>query len=79
MERFSVSLAQLSSVQEAPVAAAAGDMLIEDGGAHENKAPVQSTANRFAALRGFIAATMDQNPAFAAQHRAIGGNGVKGS
>ncbi|ROV96562.1 hypothetical protein VMCG_07807 [Cytospora schulzeri] len=85
MERFSMSLAQLSSVQEVPVvpaaagAGAGAERMMEDGGADENKAPVQSTANRFAALRGFIAATMDQNPAFASQHRAIGGNGVKGA
>lgn len=75
MERFSMSLAQLSAVREAPaVPAAAGVQgMMEDGGADENKAPVQSTANRFAALRGFISATMDQNPAFAAQHRGVGG------
>ncbi|ROV90475.1 hypothetical protein VSDG_08446 [Cytospora chrysosperma] len=86
MERFGVSLAQLSSVPEVPVVPVvpgdgpgAGERMVEDGGADENKAPVQSTANRFAALRGFIAATMDQNPAFAAQHRAIGGNGAKGA
>lgn len=84
MERFGMSLAQLSAVREVPVvagpagaaaAAAAERMVEEDGGADENKAPVQSTANRFAALRGFISATMDQNPAFASQHRALGGSG----
>ncbi|KUI60961.1 hypothetical protein VP1G_08161 [Cytospora mali] len=79
MERFGMSLAQLSSVKEVPVPAAGGERMMEDGGADENKAPAQSTANRFAALRGFISATMDQNPAFAAQHRAIGGNGAKGA
>ncbi|KAK7730573.1 hypothetical protein SLS53_008963 [Cytospora paraplurivora] len=79
MERFSLSLAQLSAVREVPVVAApagaAAESMVEDGGADENKAPVQSTANRFAALRGFISATMDQNPAFASQHRALGGSG----
>ncbi|ROV90399.1 hypothetical protein VPNG_10024 [Cytospora leucostoma] len=83
MERFSMSLAQLSAVREVPVVAAASsagsgaaaESMVEDGGADENKAPVQSTANRFAALRGFISATMDQNPAFASQHRALGGSG----
>lgn len=78
MERFGMSLAQLSAVREVPVVAGpagAGAAVEEDGGADENKVPVQSTANRFAALRGFISATMDQNPAFASQHRALGGSG----
>lgn len=66
MERFGMSLAQLETVKEAdvPPPAAVGDAKME--GVEE--APAASgAAGRFAALRGFIAATMEQNPAFAAR------------
>lgn len=69
MERFGISLAQLETVKEADVpkvtpAAVGGDAKME--GVEE--APAASgAAGRFAALRGFIAATMEQNPAFAAR------------
>lgn len=79
MERFGMSLAQLSTVQERannnkiqPTYAAAAnsstigvaETTIE--GVVETSQPTRSAAaNRFAALRGFIAATMEQNPAFA--------------
>lgn len=89
MERFGMSLAQLSTVKEAGVDAASSsslpaaqipsaplaaldDDMMED--VHEGKQqqkqqppppPPSSAANRFAALRGFISATMEQNPAFA--------------
>ncbi|KAG8157190.1 hypothetical protein KVR01_012898 [Diaporthe batatas] len=78
MERFGLSLAQLSTVREqpAPTPAAAEGMNVEDkDGEEENRAPVQSTAGRFAALRGFIAATMEQNPAFSRQNGLAGRTG----
>ncbi|KAK2611623.1 hypothetical protein N8I77_004954 [Diaporthe amygdali] len=73
MERFGMSLAQLSTVKEQPVAQQQVDMDVEEkDGEEENRAPVQSTANRFAALRGFISATMEQNPAFSRQNGLAG-------
>lgn len=74
MDRFGRSLAQLSSVREQPVAQPRQtemDVELKDG-EEENRAPVQSTANRFAALRGFISATMEQNPAFSRQNGLAG-------
>ncbi|KAL1868914.1 hypothetical protein Daus18300_005750 [Diaporthe australafricana] len=74
MDRFGRSLAQLSSVREQPVVPAQQtemDVELKDG-EEENRAPVQSTANRFAALRGFISATMEQNPAFSRQNGLAG-------
>ncbi|KAB5580117.1 ribosome biogenesis protein SLX9-domain-containing protein [Coniochaeta sp. 2T2.1] len=65
MERFGRSLAQLAAVPSV-----AGDMEVEETGEKKEEGekgtqqqPV-STANRWAALRGFISATMEQNPAF---------------
>lgn len=75
MERFGLSLAQLSTVQERPQQSRPeAEMVdVEDkDGEEENRAPVQSTANRFAALRGFISATMEQNPAFSRQNGLAG-------
>lgn len=75
MERFGMSLAQLSTVKEQPAVATTQEaqMDVEDkDGEEENRAPVQSTANRFAALRGFISATMEQNPAFSRQNGLAG-------
>lgn len=74
MERFGLSLAQLSTVQETPRQQGEAEMVdVEDkDGEEENRAPVQSTANRFAALRGFISATMEQNPAFSRQNGLAG-------
>lgn len=78
MERFGMSLAQLSTVREQPAPVPARgqqqvEMDIENkDGEEENRAPVQSTANRFAALRGFISATMEQNPAFSRQNGLAG-------
>lgn len=74
MERFGLSLAQLSTVQETPQQQREAEMVdVEDkDGEEENRAPVQSTANRFAALRGFISATMEQNPAFSRQNGLAG-------
>lgn len=74
MERFGVSLAQLAGV-----AAAAGtgagtgtggaekmdaDMGGKQGTGVETQTQGQGTSSRWAALRGFISATMEQNPAF---------------
>lgn len=73
MERFGRSLAQLAAV-----GAAAGDGGMEgmDTGERTNgqeqdaemrmgvSESSSSTSNRWAALRGFISATMEQNPAF---------------
>ena len=73
MERFGRSLAQLTSVKTAAAAAAAGSgsggsgrqekMETEGAVAQEAQAQTQ-TSSRWAALRGFISATMEQNPAF---------------
>ena len=73
MERFGLSLAQLSTVKEQPSQHQQVEMDVENkDGEEENRAPVQSTANRFAALRGFISATMEQNPAFSRQNGLAG-------
>ncbi|RKU40044.1 hypothetical protein DL546_000836 [Coniochaeta pulveracea] len=54
MERFGKSLAQLQQMT--------GEQ--DKGPQTETTAPVPSTSSRWAALRGFISATMEQNPAF---------------
>lgn len=80
MERFGRSLAQLAMIPPAPAPAGvaekvkggkaeSGDMEVEkqdgDGPAKSGQQQQQSaTSNRWAALRGFISATMEQNPAF---------------
>ncbi|KAK1770060.1 ribosome biogenesis protein SLX9-domain-containing protein [Phialemonium atrogriseum] len=73
MERFSRSLAQLATLPgaggkgEGGAAAAAEAMETEAAGvaaAVPASASSSSTSSRFAALRGFITATMEQNPAF---------------
>ncbi|KAI0869732.1 ribosome biogenesis protein SLX9-domain-containing protein [Hypoxylon argillaceum] len=72
MDRFSHSLAQLNAMG---VAAAGADTQVENGSeATDGQAqaqseaqthgPTASTASRWAALRGFISSTMEQNPAF---------------
>ncbi|KAJ4297417.1 hypothetical protein N0V88_004339 [Collariella sp. IMI 366227] len=79
MERFGRSLAQLANIQTAASAAAvtvAGGM----GAAGQEKMDTEmtgekkgeqtqptATSSRWAALRGFISATMEQNPAFLQQ------------
>lgn len=89
MERFGMSLAQLSTVREAdstPTNAATNSTTVVPAlppttttgpettmeGVVETSQPPSAAANRFAALRGFIAATMEQNPAFA-NKSALGG------
>jgi hypothetical protein len=79
MERFGRSLAQLANISTASAtaagvstAAAAGAGQSEkmdtegekgtQGG--ETQAQTAATSSRWAALRGFISATMEQNPAF---------------
>lgn len=68
MERFGKSLAQLAAVQgtEAEGTDMEVEKLGEKKGGEETQATTapQSTSNRWAALRGFISATMEQNPAF---------------
>lgn len=77
MERFGRSLAQLSGIPasgppsgaHATTAAAAEtkEMDTEMGAAGQEGSgtqPTSATSNRWAALRGFISATMEQNPAF---------------
>ncbi len=78
MERFGQSLAQLVTVKEGTTAgqqqpsttAPAGKTAQEGDGMDvetEGQTAVQeqsATSNRWAALRGFISATMEQNPAF---------------
>ncbi|KAJ8106792.1 hypothetical protein ONZ43_g6941 [Nemania bipapillata] len=66
MDRFSHSLAQLNAMG---VAAASAEMQVEaksdDTDAQaQTQTPTTSTASRWAALRGFISSTMEQNPAF---------------
>ncbi|KAI1382059.1 ribosome biogenesis protein SLX9-domain-containing protein [Hypoxylon crocopeplum] len=80
VERFGVSLARLSTVEEKMVEVEVeaeakveqseeggmrGVVVEEAQGTGTGTGPAQmSTANRFATLRGFISATMEQNPAF---------------
>ncbi|KAI0854269.1 ribosome biogenesis protein SLX9-domain-containing protein [Daldinia vernicosa] len=77
VQRFGVSLARLSAVAEKEVQVQMD--VVEQGGKEESAVVVEetrddvttipapapvSTTNRWAALRGFISATMEQNPAF---------------
>lgn len=85
MERFGVSLAQLAGVQESTTAAdtTAAPSQVHDvamegvqqqhGEKRQEEQEKSTSANRFAALRGFISATMEQNPAFAQRDAAVGG------
>ncbi|KAH7189542.1 ribosome biogenesis protein SLX9-domain-containing protein [Fusarium flagelliforme] len=59
MERFGVNMATLAAQQEKSV----GDEKMAEE-KKDTPAPAP-TANRWAALRGFISSTMEQNPAFA--------------
>ncbi|KAI6093675.1 ribosome biogenesis protein SLX9-domain-containing protein [Hypoxylon rubiginosum] len=73
VERFGVSLARLNAVPEQQQQQKMMDVDQDaaEGGKNENEDEAQalapaamSTTNRWAALRGFISATMEQNPAF---------------
>ncbi|KAH7134213.1 ribosome biogenesis protein SLX9-domain-containing protein [Dactylonectria macrodidyma] len=83
MDRFGVSMAKLTATPEVQqTQAPAGlkrDAHDDDDGdddmdeqqdkaANTAPAPVPVTANRWAALRGYISATMEQNPAFTNQN-----------
>ncbi|KAH0491072.1 hypothetical protein TgHK011_002515 [Trichoderma gracile] len=69
MARFGVSMAQLSSV---PAAAQTQGTALNKNPVTETKTPEETkqpvpppaVSNRWAALRGYISATMEQNPAF---------------
>lgn len=90
MERFGAVSAQLAGVREVAAAesTAASAVANEDegedeemGGAgaavHQQPQQPSVAANRFAALRGFISATMEQNPAF--QQRVDAAAAAKGA
>lgn len=75
MERFSRSLAQLATLpgaggkgEDGAAAATAVEAMETEAAGVAAAAPApassSSTSSRFAALRGFITATMEQNPAF---------------
>ncbi|TPX16504.1 uncharacterized protein E0L32_003798 [Thyridium curvatum] len=67
MARFGASLAQLAATKEEPsaaVATAAAPGAAGDSNTAPQPQPQMVTSNRWAALRGFISATMEQNPAF---------------
>ncbi|KAI8723232.1 Ribosome biogenesis protein SLX9 [Fusarium sp. LHS14.1] len=72
MERFGVSMARLTGAPQENAAPAGVQHDDDDDEDMDNKAKVGEakpvapapTANRWAALRGYISATMEQNPAF---------------
>ncbi|KAJ6790310.1 hypothetical protein PWT90_10545 [Aphanocladium album] len=64
MERFGVSMAQLAGTQEqGNTTVAAAVMKNSTEGQQQQQQPQSSS--RWAALRGYISSTMEQNPAFA--------------
>ena len=67
MERFGASMARMSGMEEGPAAAAAPAKAgaMETTATESANPEVKGTANRWAALRGYISSTMEQNPAFA--------------
>ncbi|KAK4098815.1 hypothetical protein N658DRAFT_499057 [Parathielavia hyrcaniae] len=78
MERFGRSLAQLATVSSAAAAGgasaaapAAGEKMDTEAGEGKQRGETQTqtpaASSRWAALRGFISATMEQNPAFLAK------------
>ncbi|TFB00310.1 hypothetical protein CCMA1212_007781 [Trichoderma ghanense] len=77
MARFGVSMAQLSTLPTAVAQASQGtataatttttmnnNPAAETKNTTETKQPAPAVSNRWAALRGYISATMEQNPAF---------------
>lgn len=72
MERFGVSMARLTGAPQENAAPAGVQHDDDDDDEDMDKAKVGEsrpaapapTANRWAALRGYISATMEQNPAF---------------
>ncbi|KAI1828102.1 ribosome biogenesis protein SLX9-domain-containing protein [Xylaria intraflava] len=69
MDRFSHSLAQLNSMGASGTGADVRTERQSDAADTEaqTRTQTQSTASRWAALRGFISSTMEQNPAFIGQ------------
>jgi hypothetical protein len=79
MERFGRSLAQLANIKTAGGAVVMQEKMEVEGGqkkkggekeaqaSAETAAQSSATSGRWAALRGFISATMEQNPAFLGQ------------
>ena len=65
MERFGASMARMSGMEEGPAAAPAKAEVMETTATESGNPEVKGTANRWAALRGYISSTMEQNPAFA--------------
>lgn len=63
MERFGVSMAQLAGTNQAKTHAHAPSAKASDGSNTTTNAA--GVSNRWAALRGYISSTMEQNPAFA--------------
>ncbi|KAH7027591.1 ribosome biogenesis protein SLX9-domain-containing protein [Microdochium trichocladiopsis] len=67
VERFGVNMARLNAVPQQPTS---GAMDVEASGSNPSSqgnggaAVPATTSSRFAALRGFISATMEQNPQF---------------
>ncbi|PTB66832.1 hypothetical protein BBK36DRAFT_1198579 [Trichoderma citrinoviride] len=71
MARFGVSMAQLSTVKPAAPAQSQGAAMFSNSTVAEKKTEEETkqpapaaVSNRWAALRGYISATMEQNPAF---------------
>ncbi|RDA88751.1 hypothetical protein CP532_4046 [Ophiocordyceps camponoti-leonardi (nom. inval.)] len=68
MERFRASMARLATVSaDGPVSEQPPSLVPSSDGADQNVRPPQppSVADRWAALRGYISATVEQSPAFA--------------
>lgn len=77
MERFGASMARLTETQPAQAqqgtkkTKAATKTVVQDANSAAPtpaSAPAPATSNRWAALRGYISATMEQNPAFAGKN-----------
>ncbi|RFU72765.1 hypothetical protein TARUN_9490 [Trichoderma arundinaceum] len=64
MERFGASMAQLSHVPAQPQNQHKAAQVSSSTLAGSAPAPAPAVSNRWAALRGYISATMEQNPAF---------------
>ncbi|KAH6608474.1 hypothetical protein Trco_001820 [Trichoderma cornu-damae] len=75
MERFGASMARLShapaqsqNLHKAEQASSPSISQPRPSGSSTGTAPAPAVSNRWAALRGYISATMEQNPAFANAH-----------
>ena len=71
MQRFGMSMAKLAEAPAASTTSAApsnqtgDDAKLEEAKSDDRQSAEAPTANRWAALRGYISSTMEQNPAFA--------------